>query len=60
MQCIPVVIISAFLDLEKTLSFSDSLLGRNSIHNESVVQSTGFVSAFGGTEVHLNQMESGR
>jgi hypothetical protein len=28
LHCIPVVIISAFLDLEKNISFSDSLLGR--------------------------------
>jgi hypothetical protein len=27
LHCIPVVIISAFLDLEKNISFSDSLLG---------------------------------
>jgi hypothetical protein len=27
LQCIPVVIIFAFLDLEKNISFSDSLLG---------------------------------
>jgi hypothetical protein len=27
LQCIPVVIVFAFLDLEKTISFSDNLLG---------------------------------
>ena len=28
LKCIPVVIIFAFLDLEKNFSFSDNLLGR--------------------------------
>jgi len=30
LQCIPVVIIFTFLDLGKNISFSDSLLGRQS------------------------------
>jgi hypothetical protein len=29
LHCIPVVIISAFLDLEKNISFSDSLLDKS-------------------------------
>ena len=31
LYCIPVVIISAFLDLEKNISFSDSLLGNGTL-----------------------------
>ena len=34
LQCIPVVIIFAFLDLGKNISFSDSLLGCNFIQNQ--------------------------
>ena len=41
LHCIPVVIIPAFLDLEKNISFSDSLLAVrsvNAIDNETCVR----------------------